>query len=76
MYVRVLVFAGTKREYIQEVGENRFEVAVKAPAERNLANERVRELIAEKFQVSAAQVRIISGHHSQRKMLSITTNDM
>jgi uncharacterized protein YggU (UPF0235/DUF167 family) len=74
MYVRVLVYAGAKREFLKEVGENRFELAVKAPAERNLANERVRECIAEKLQVAVAQVRIISGHHSQRKILSITND--
>jgi len=71
MYVRVHVFPGTKKEYCKEVGAQRYEIGVRAPAERNLANERVREIIAEKLRVPMARVRLIAGHHSQRKIFSI-----
>jgi uncharacterized protein YggU (UPF0235/DUF167 family) len=71
MYVRVSVLPGAKREYCKEVGEARYEIAVKAPAERNLANIRVREILAEKLQISGRQLRLIAGHQSQRKIYSI-----
>lgn len=71
MYIRVEVYPGTKKERVSEVGENRLEIWVKAPAERNLANQRAREILADKYQKSLAKVRIVSGHHSPRKIFSI-----
>ncbi len=71
MYVRVTVYPGAKKEHIKHVGENRFEIQVREPAEQNLANARILELVAEQYKVAVRQVRMISGHHSQRKILSI-----
>ncbi len=72
MYVKVHVMPKSKREFLEKKKENSFIVHVKEPAERNLANERVCELIALELQVSRDQVRIINGHHSPSKLLSIT----
>ena len=71
MYVKVRVYPGNKKEILTNVGENRFEARVKEPAERNLANNRVRELIASEYGVSDKQVRIVTGHHSSVKVLDI-----
>lgn len=71
MYVRVFVVPNSKKERFIEVSERDCEATVKEPAERNLANTRVRELVAEHYQVPLGSVRIISGHHSPRKMLSV-----
>lgn len=71
MYVKVVVYAGVKKEVVKEMGEGRYEVRVKEPAEQNLANRRVIQLIAERYNTSVGQVRIISGHHSSRKILSV-----
>lgn len=75
MYVRVAVYPGAKKESCTKVGEHRFEVMVKEPAEQNLANRRVIELIAREYGARVGQVRMISGHHSQRKILSLTNNE-
>ncbi len=72
MYIRVAVYPGAKKEKVTELGENRLELMVKEPAERNLANERVRVLVARTYGVEVNQVRMISGHQGQRKILSIT----
>lgn len=66
------MYPGNKREQFTAVGEDRLEILVKEPAERNCANERVKELVAEHYQVAVNQVRLISGHHGQRKIFSIT----
>lgn len=63
--------AGSKNESIDRISEDSFFVRVKEKAEQNLANRRVLEIIAEYFKVTAKQVRIISGHHSPGKILSI-----
>lgn len=71
MYVRVSVYPNAKRELLLNKGEHRYEVSVKEPAERNLANARVAELLANQYQVGVKEVRIISGHHSSRKIFSV-----
>jgi uncharacterized protein YggU (UPF0235/DUF167 family) len=71
MYIRVKVFAGVKKELVKEIGENRLEIHVKEPAEANLANKRVLELVAERLGVLAKKVKIISGHHHPVKLLSV-----
>jgi uncharacterized protein YggU (UPF0235/DUF167 family) len=71
MYVKVRVIAGAKKEKFEKVSDIHFEISVKEKAEQNLANRRVMELIASHFKLPAKSVRIISGHHSPSKILSI-----
>lgn len=71
MYIKVKVYPDQKKEAFTMVGENRFEARVKLPAERNLANTRVLELTAMHFGIPAKTVRIISGHQSPSKILSL-----
>ena len=71
MYIRVRVLADAKKESVKKLTKDSFAVAVKAPAEQNLANRRVLDLIAEHFNITPKQIRIISGHHAPGKILSI-----
>ncbi|HEY5383395.1 MAG TPA: DUF167 domain-containing protein [Candidatus Paceibacterota bacterium] len=71
MYVKVRVRAGAKKEEFVEESKTHFAIAVKEPAQQNLANKRIVELIAAHFKVPSKQIRIISGHHSPSKILSI-----
>ena len=73
MYIKVKVTAGAKKETIKDLSNNRYEIFVKLPAERNLANTRVREIIASIYKVNIKAVRIISGHQSPSKILSISS---
>lgn len=71
MYIKVKVYPGQKRDELRVIGENRFEARVKVPAERNLANTRVLELVSGYFSVPVKGVRIVSGHQSPSKILSL-----
>lgn len=71
MYIRVRVSADAKKESFEANGADSFFVSVKEPAEQNLANRRVLELVATHFGIEPKQIRIISGHHSPGKILSI-----
>lgn len=75
MYVKVRALAGQKKEEIKEIGENRLEIRVKEPAERNLANNRIIEILSSYFGVSVKRVRIISGHHHPSKIFSVENGD-
>ncbi len=71
MYIRVRVSAKAKKESFKKLSEDTFLIAVKEPAEQNRANTRVIELVSEHFSINLKQVRIISGHHSPGKLLSL-----
>ena len=71
MYIRVRVSAGAKKESFEANSGDSFLVSVKEPAEGNLANRRVLEIVAKHFIIEPKQIRIISGHHSPGKILSV-----
>lgn len=70
MFIKVFVSPGAKKEKIDEKGDALI-IAVREPAAQNLANTRVRELIALRFKVPLGKVRILTGHRSRAKMISI-----
>lgn len=76
MYIKVLVTAGAKRESVTKEKENQWRISVREPAEQNLANARVRTLIAREVGVPLAQVRIIAGHHARSKMISVDITEL
>lgn len=71
MYVSVRVIAGGKREAVEELANNRLKITVKEPAEHNLANRRVTELVALRMGVPKGKVRLISGAHTPAKLFSV-----
>ena len=75
MYIKVKVFPKSKKESFVVISENKFEIKVKEKAEKNLANKRVLEIIANYFKIRREDVKIISGHHSPSKMLSVRLVD-
>lgn len=71
MYIRVQATPRAKREQVIFDAPDQYRIFVKEPAERNLANTRIRELLARECQVSLHSVRLISGHRSPSKIFSI-----
>jgi len=71
MYVKVKVIVQAKKERIKLLKLNHYELSVKEPAERNLANQRICQIIAQIYQVSNKNIKIISGHHHPSKILSV-----
>lgn len=76
MYVHVRVMANAKREEFIVKKNDSFVVRVKERAEQNMANTRVRELVALHFSVPVAAVRIVNGHHEPSKLLSVAGIDL
>lgn len=71
MYIKVKVLSGARKESIEKVRDNEYRISVKEPAERNMANKRVIELLSIEFGVQEGVVRLINGHHSPSKLFSI-----
>jgi len=75
MYIKVRVTPDAKADLLEKIKNDTYKVSVRLPAEQNLANGKVRELIAQEFKVSVGKVRIINGHHSPSKILSVDLDD-
>ena len=71
VYIKVFVTPGARKEKVEEKRETLL-ISVKEPALGNCANDRVREIIAERFGALVGNVRILTGHRSRGKMVSVT----
>lgn len=69
-YIHVKILAGQKKEVFTCIDESHFEIRLKEKAKQNMANTRMLELFHEHF-ASAKRIRIINGHHSPSKLLSV-----
>ncbi len=70
MYIKVFVTPDAKKERVEEKGETLL-ITVREPASGNRANTRVRELVAMRLGKPLRAVRILTGHRSRAKMISI-----
>lgn len=71
MYLKLKVTPDSSEEQFTKVAEDHFEIRVKEPAENNRANTRVLELVRAHFGPRARAMRIVSGHHSPSKIISV-----
>lgn len=71
MYIKIRVYAGNKKETFTQVSKDHFEATVREKAERNMANKKIITLIAHHYSISITKVRLVTGHHSQSKILEI-----
>lgn len=71
MYIRVEVIAGARREIIKKTGSDSYSISVREKAERNLANRRILELVSKEFHGQRVMAKIVSGHHSPNKIISV-----
>jgi uncharacterized protein YggU (UPF0235/DUF167 family) len=74
MYVHVKVTSSARKEILKQKNKDHFEISVAEKAERNMANTRVLELIAEHFKISVNKVRIVNGHRHPSKLIVIEDN--
>lgn len=72
LLIKVKAAPSSKKEEFVEISGNSFKIKVREPAERNLANERIIDLLRERFG-SKADIRIIKGSRSSSKIISVST---
>ncbi len=71
MYIKIKVKTGQKREEVEKVNENTFHISIKEKAERNMANTRIIEILSLELKIPINKIRIINGHQSPTKLISI-----
>lgn len=71
MFIKVKVKTGARKESFVQKKDDHFDISVSEKAERNMANKRVRELIARHYSIPLGRVRIVTGHTKPSKILSV-----
>lgn len=69
--VRVKVWPDAGAEHLEEGKKGVLEIFVREPPQGNRANKRVCALVALQYKVSVKNVRIVSGHRTRGKILSV-----
>lgn len=59
------------KEKVVKVSENNFEVWVKEPPVKGMANTAIRNALAEYFNIAQSQIRLVSGFSSRNKIFEI-----
>lgn len=72
--VRVKVTADAHREHVSVEDDGRLHIFVREPPAGNMANTRVRHVIAEHFRIPYTQVRLVRGAKSRAKVFSIRSS--
>lgn len=61
----------SKEAKVDKIDDNNFLVAVKEPPVKGLANRAIIAALADYFGISAAQIKIVSGFSSRKKIAEI-----
>lgn len=75
MYVRVRISPNSKKESFEKIDDDTFNICVKEKAENNMANNRILELVSDHYNIERRDIKIITGHHSPRKILFVNSNN-
>lgn len=71
MKIFVKVKTNSKKESVKKIDENKFIISVKESAIRGKANQAIIRVLADYFDISLSNVKIILGHRSRQKIIEI-----
>ena len=69
--VSVEAFPGARKEKIENLGQDKYRIYTKEPAQNNLANKRIAVILSEIYDVSMQKVKQLTGHRSRKKKFEI-----
>lgn len=69
MYIKIKAKPGAKEEKVVKRSDDHYEISVREKAKNNQANRRILEIVSDIFQTK--KVRIISGHQTTGKIISV-----
>ncbi len=70
MYIKIKVIPSSRKEVIDKIDEENYEIKVKQEPKNNAVNKRLVEIMRDIYK-NAKIIRIISGHRSPSKIISI-----
>jgi uncharacterized protein YggU (UPF0235/DUF167 family) len=70
MHIKVKTFPAAASELVQKLADNHFEIYLREPPRRGMANNAVIRILKSYLKLTG-NVRIIHGHHSRNKIVEI-----
>lgn len=71
MFIKLKVHPDSKMEKILKISQDKYEIWVKSPSERGLANLSALNILARELGIEVKRLVIIKGRHSQSKIVKI-----
>ena len=71
MKISVRVKPNSKQEKVQECGDNKFIVWVRAAAREGKANQALLEALSDYFDLPKSRIHVICGHSGREKIVSL-----
>ena len=71
MHIKVKVFTESNKEKLERISEDKFECYLKEKPQNNSANKKLLSVFAEYFGLPENKIKIVKGHHSPSKIISI-----
>jgi len=71
MYIKVKAHAGAKKSLLAQKSQDSYEIWVKPQAERGMANEAIRAMLAAHLGIAPQKLRLIKGAKSPSKIFEI-----
>ena len=69
--IAIKIIPSAKKEELIKEGENHYKIKVRAQAVEGRANEAMIKLLAEYFDVSKSQIKIVRGEFARNKIVEI-----
>jgi len=71
MYINIKVITNAKTAEITELKPLYYKAKLRSVPEKGKANAELIEMLAKHFECRKSEIKILSGHHSREKLLSI-----
>ncbi len=71
MIINVRVTPNARKERLEQVTDSGFTAAIRERPQRNEANDRVQQLIAEHYNIPLTFVRFLTGERSRKKVFEV-----
>lgn len=71
MYIQVKAFPASPKEFIETVGQHRYRIFIRQPAEQNMANTRIKQILGEIYNKNPDAFQIVSGSTGMSKVFRV-----
>lgn len=71
MYIQVKAFPSSPKEVIETVGQHRYRIFIRQPAEHNMANTRIKQILGELYGKNPDAFQVVSGSTGMSKVFKV-----
>ena len=76
LYIKVKAFPEAKKERVIETANDEFEIYVREPALKGMANRAITVALSKYLQIPVKQIKLIKGGKTRNKLFEVDRNDI